>query len=464
MARFDYFVVLAGMRTGSNLLEEELNGLAGLTCHGEVFNPHFVGGPKRDGLFGMGVAERDKDPDKMLSRIASEKGTLSGFRLFQDHDERALSTVLASPRCAKIVLTRNPVDSYVSLKIAKATGQWWLGDATTARRAKARFDADEFHEFLRERRDFYLRVNRALQTSGQTAFHVDYADLTDHSVIAGLGRFLGISGEAGKPKVRAKVQNPQPLSEKVENFDEMAKALSSSDYFDLSRIPNFEPVRGPGVPGFLVADQLKLLFMPLRGCPNDAVADWMAAAQTEPLRSNLKRRDIQHWKRQTPGHHSFTVVAHPLARAHAVFQNRILPVGEGAYEDIRATLINRYDLPLPEGAPGASWSDTDHRRAFEAFLRFLKVNLGGQTSIRIDAEWSSQAGLLQHLAEVMVPDRVFRAEDLGRELSRLAKADFEQPTDDMLASIYSKELESMARSAYARDFMMFGFSQWTGRS
>jgi LPS sulfotransferase NodH len=41
--RFDAFVIFAEMRTGSNHLEESLNGLDDIQCHGELFNPTFIG-------------------------------------------------------------------------------------------------------------------------------------------------------------------------------------------------------------------------------------------------------------------------------------------------------------------------------------------------------------------------------------------------------------------------------------
>ena len=44
--RFTSFIVLAGMRTGSNFLEANLNQFPDLKSYGELFNPHFVGGPK----------------------------------------------------------------------------------------------------------------------------------------------------------------------------------------------------------------------------------------------------------------------------------------------------------------------------------------------------------------------------------------------------------------------------------
>lgn len=464
MARFDYFVILGGMRTGSNLLEEELNTVRGLRCHGEAFNPHFVGYPKKDALLGTGLAERDRDPVRLIRRIAGETDALAGFRLFQDHDDRALAECLADPRAAKIVLTRNPIDSYVSLKIARSTGQWWMGDVTRAKRAKVRFDAAEFEAFLAERRDFYLRIKRALQTSGQTAFHLDYSDLREPGIVAGVIRFLGVNGGVDASAIRAKVQNPEPLSEKVENFDEMQAALAGADYFDLGRIPNFEPVRGPGVPGFMLSEELNLLYMPLRGGPTAAVSDWMQRAASAAPATGLKQGELRRWKRATPGHQSFTVVSHPLARAHSVFLLRIAGTGDEGYPEIRAWLRETYGLPLPEAAPPTDWPDSAHREAFLAFLRFLKVNLGGQTSIRVDADWAGQAGLLQSLAEVMVPDRVLRAETLSAELPQLIGGGgpaFEAAlSDPRLARIYDSEIERAARAAYPRDYMMFGYGAW----
>ena len=122
VSRFDSFVIFAEMRTGSNLLEAALNGIEGITCHGEAFNPHLIGFPDRETVLGVTLADRCADPMPLLARIKAAPG-LNGFRYFHDHDPRVLAPVLADPRCAKIILTRNPLHSYVSLKIARATGQ-----------------------------------------------------------------------------------------------------------------------------------------------------------------------------------------------------------------------------------------------------------------------------------------------------------------------------------------------------
>ena len=58
--RFDRFVMFAGMRTGSNFLEANLNALPGVVCHGEVFNPHFIGKKDRTEYLGIYHRQRDK--------------------------------------------------------------------------------------------------------------------------------------------------------------------------------------------------------------------------------------------------------------------------------------------------------------------------------------------------------------------------------------------------------------------
>ena len=60
------------------------------------------------------------------------------------------------PRCAKIVLTRNPVDSYVSRKIAQATGQWKLTNVKRRKDSTVRFDAEEFEGHLARLQAFQL--------------------------------------------------------------------------------------------------------------------------------------------------------------------------------------------------------------------------------------------------------------------------------------------------------------------
>ena len=138
--RFDAFVMFAEMRTGSNHLEESLNSLPDVICYGEVYNPVFLGQHNRFDLLGYDMDRREADPIGLLDAIMAQSDGLPGLRLFHDHDARVVARVLPDPRIAKIILTRNPLDSYVSRKIASETGQWRLTDARHHKTARIRFD------------------------------------------------------------------------------------------------------------------------------------------------------------------------------------------------------------------------------------------------------------------------------------------------------------------------------------
>src|SRR6056297_142207 len=188
---FDYFVVFAEMRTGSNFLESNLNAFDGIECHGEAFNPHFIGYPNKTDLLGITQAERDEVPERVIGAIKGQSRGIGGFRFFHDHDPRVLGPVLDDPRCAKIILTRNPVDSYVSWKIAQATGQWKLTNVKRRRDSQITFDGVEFEKHVARLQEFQVMLLNRLQTTGQTGFYVAYEDLQDLDVINGLARYLG---------------------------------------------------------------------------------------------------------------------------------------------------------------------------------------------------------------------------------------------------------------------------------
>ncbi|MFO1176461.1 MAG: nodulation protein NodH, partial [Paracoccaceae bacterium] len=233
---FTSFVVLAAMRTGSNFLEESLNRVGGLHCHGEPFNPVFIAYPDRADLFGISQADRDRDPRPLLALLRRQPG-LNGFRYFPDHDPRILDEILQDAQCAKIVLSRNPLDSYISLKIARETGQWRLG-GPGRRTAQVAFDPVEFAAHLEQLDRFQRKVRHALQASGQAAFHIGYDDLGDAAVLAGLVRFLGLSVKVPAPARKTLPQNPEPVVEKLTNPEVMVAALARLDPFRLGDAPD----------------------------------------------------------------------------------------------------------------------------------------------------------------------------------------------------------------------------------
>jgi len=455
--------MFAEMRTGSNFLEANLNALPGVMCHGEVFNPHFIGKKDRMEWLGIDMAAREADPLALVALLRAETEGLAGFRFFHDHDVRVLDVVLMDPTCAKIILTRNPVESYVSWKIAQATGQWKLTNAKRLKTAQARFDAGEFSRHLDAMQAFQMHLLHGLQTTGQTAFYMDYEDIQDLAVLNGLARYLGVDGALAAPDDTLKKQNPEDIADKVENLAEMEAALASLDRFNLSRTPNFEPRRQATIPAFVAGGGA--LFMPVRGGPETAVQAWLAGLPGG-LTADFTQKSLRQRKRSMQPHRSFTVLRHPVARAHAGFCSQILT---GELPEIRATLQRVYKIDLPPPGKGHKQDPAAHRAAFLGFLRFLKLNLSGQTGLRVDAHFASQSAVLQGFAQFQGPDLVLRENRLAEGLMFLA-ADLGvaspavPPNTEFaphnLSSIWDAEIEDAAREAYQRDYTGFGFGPW----
>ncbi len=462
---FDHFVIFAEMRTGSNLLEETLNQVEGLTCHGEAFNTVHLGGPNKTALLGMTKAERDADPLALLARIKAEPG-LNGFRFFHDHDPRILSKVLSDPCCAKIVLTRNPVESYVSLKIARDTGKWRMSDARTRRSAKPAFVREEFEAFLDQRHAFQRRILNALQVSGQTGFYLDYEDVQSVDVLNGLVAFLGVEGEVARISRKLVPQNPEALSDKVGNFAAMEKALGQVDWAALWRVPNFEPRRGPGVPRAVASAGAPLLYLPIPPFGEDGVSGWLAGLGSGGLTQGFTQKTLKDWLRERPGHRSFTVIRHPLLRAHAVFRQILT---DDDFEGLRIGLHEQWQVPMPSGDIEELPPEAE-KAAFLGFLKFLRANLSGQTPVQQNILWSSQASILEGMAQFSSPDLIARADSLEIDLGYLARVvdaalpgagQFEALKADRerLSRICDGTIEAAAHAAYGRDYQLFGYAK-----
>ncbi len=471
--QFDYFVIFAEMRTGSNFLESNLDLFPGLQTYGEAFNPYFMVQPDCEELFGVTVEARNADPLRLIARMKEETEGVPGFRFFHDHDNRVFEAVIDDPRCAKVVLTRNFVDAYVSRKVAWETDQWQLSDVHDVIKKKARFVPQEFAKLYFRITEFQQKVLGRLQRSGQTAFYLDYEDLQDIEVINGLAAFLGESSRIEEFSGKFKKQNPEGHEEKIVNYPDLVKTVNEINFFDIGRTPVFEPRRTPMVPSYVTAAVAPLMFLPIQGGPVDEVLAWLAALDgvgQDALVTGMSQKDMRKWKRTHPGHRGFTVLRHPAARAHAAFCRHFLSDGPETYLEIRRALREHYHVPLPDDlVPGADYDRIAHREAFLAFLKFVKSNLQGQTTIRVDGAWATQGHVIQGFGQVHLPDHLLRESRLALGLEQLCAevgiAPVSPPeaiadTPFTLEDIYDAEIEKAVRAAYQRDYMLFGFDDW----
>lgn len=460
---FSSFVIFAEMRTGSNFLEANLNAIPGVKCHGEAFNPYFIGGEGKQEMLGVTIEQRGADPRSLLQAMKAQTPGLSGFRYFNDHDPRVFDMVADDPSVAKVILTRNHLESYISWKIAMESDQWWLANTKHLKTVRPRFELDEFERRLENLQQFQRRLLHRLQATGQTAFYIDYEDILDIDVLNGLAGFLGVEGRLKALDFRFKKQNPEAIEEKVANPDEMRAGLSRIDFFGLTQTPNFEPRRAASVGQYIASDRVPLLFLPVKSAPEARIRKWLNAMG--PVTTGMDRQTLRRWREAHPGQRSFTVIRHPLARAHAAFADFI---DREWMPELRPYLkrVHKYQLP----PKGAGYTDpAAYREGLLVFLELIKHVLNGRTELKTPPQFASQGAVLQGFAGLQGPDVILRedrleagvaylAAEIGQDLPPLPEPKERSPF--ALRDLYGPDLEAAARSAYGRDYTAYGFSDW----
>ncbi len=460
---FSSFVIFAEMRTGSNFLEANLNAIPGVKCHGEAFNPYFIGGEGKQEMLGVTIEQRGADPRSLLQAMKVQTPGLSGFRYFNDHDPRVFDIVVDDPAVAKVILTRNHLESFISWKIAMESDQWWLANTKHLKTVRPRFELDQFERRLEHLQHFQRRLLHRLQTTGQTAFYIDYEDILDIDVLNGLAGFLGVEGRLKALDFRFKKQNPEAIEDKVSNPAEMREGLKKIDFFALDHTPNFEPRRAGAVAQYLASEVKPLLFLPVKSAPEARIRKWLNAMG--PVTTGMDRQTLRRWREAHPGQRSFTVIRHPLARAHAAFADFI---EREWMPELRPYLKRVHKYQLPGKGKGYA-SAAEYREGLLVFLDMIKHILNGRTELKVPPQLATQGAVLQGFAGVQGPDVILREErlaagvaflaaEIGQELPALPEAGQTMPF--ALQDIYDPDLEAAARGAYWRDYAAYGFADW----
>ena len=463
--RFHSFVVFAEMRTGSNFLESNINAIPGLTCHGELYNPYFMGGENKTELLGMTLNDRNADPARMLRVMREQTDGLPGFRYFHNHDPRVFDLVVDDPGVAKVILTRNQLESYISWKIAKESDQWWLANTKHLKTVRPRFELEEFQARIDALQGFQRGLLNRLQISGQTAYYIDYEDVLDLKVINGLAAFLGVPARLDDLVFRFKKQNPEPLSDKVSNPAEMEADLARLDWFNLAHTPNFEPRRPGSVGSYVASDTVGLLFQPIKSGPEQRIRKWMQSYGG--LQTSFDRQTLRKWRMEHPGQRSFAVLRHPLTRAYAAYCDFL---DKEWMPELRPYLkrVHKFDLP-PKAQKGFA-TEAEHRAGVLVFLELIKHIQAGRTELRTPPQFATQLATVAGFAQVQGPDFLLREDRLDRDLDFLCdQIGIERhPLPAVsevypypLAALYGPDMEKAARDAYGRDYVAYGFGNWT---
>jgi len=239
IASADYFVVLAAMRTGSNLLQSNLNQYRDILCLGELFNRSFVGinipGKSNKPVAGYArddVARRNRDEVAFFDKVYAEtSGKVFGFRMFTGQNDRLLEIILQNKHCRKVLLKRNPLDSFISLQIANKSDRWLSRKPDRLQDVQVRFSMKRFRQYLEQNDRFYSFCEVVLEETGQAAFEIHYDQLKDLDELNRLARFLGSQIQKKKLKEKIFKQTMPGLAQKVVNYDAMIESLQQAGLY-----------------------------------------------------------------------------------------------------------------------------------------------------------------------------------------------------------------------------------------
>jgi len=261
---------MCGPRTGSNMLVSALDSHPRIVCFREIFNFTFpdidyaVQGYRRDDP--DAIALRKRDPAAFLrTRIYAQNPAVVdavGWKFIYEHfwDYPGLIEALQSDKALRIIhlKRRNGLRAFLSYKMALHTGRWQRpkrsrsrlgarlasvarhpGRAAAALLGRAREQVAESDRRImlapRECIEYIqMREKQMAHFEGLFSSHqrldVQYEDLvTDRQgEFARAQAFLGVEQKPLVEKVER--QNPGTLRDLVQNYDELASAITSASY------------------------------------------------------------------------------------------------------------------------------------------------------------------------------------------------------------------------------------------
>ena len=227
---YSKFIIVSHARSGSNLLLNSLNSHPNLVAEHEVFAAH--------------NRQIGENFDPILNNLFSEKPEnckAVGCKIFYYHlNQDEWQQLGKIPNLKVIHLQReNSLKMVVSMKVAFKTSQWGMTDESE------RIDASQKqvyldYDFLRNKFEDIKSWQDKIQQlfPSEEIANVFYQDLvTRHeATIESLFSFLGLPAIAvEKVKIKHKKQNPEPLSQLIQNYDELKTKFANTpwaSYFD----------------------------------------------------------------------------------------------------------------------------------------------------------------------------------------------------------------------------------------
>lgn len=215
------FAIIASARTGSNYVYEGLNTLSNVRMYHEIFAPHY-----------RTAATTYRSRLSVLDNRHSPGIDSLGLKIFYRHlSEKEWSEMHEQADFLYLHLTReNRLRTIVSLELALSTDRWT---------AKRRLQDNEKPKVWLDTGELMCRLNKMAvreerfrqMFSDRSVLEVCYERLTANPIdeFARISNFLSLE-KIDPSRILLRKQNPQPLDELIENYDEVAILLGETEY------------------------------------------------------------------------------------------------------------------------------------------------------------------------------------------------------------------------------------------
>lgn len=227
---YSKFIIVSHARSGSNLLLNSLNSHPNIIAEHEIFAAH-----------NRQIGENFHPILNNLFGERPETAKAVGCKIFYYHLNRdEWQQISQIPGLKVIHLKRkNRLKMIVSMKVAFKTSQWGITDESE------RIDATQKQVYLDY--DFLCNKFEDIESSEKTTeklfkpaqiANVCYQDLVNQheNTLSSLFDFLDLPAFAvSTEKIEHKKQNPEPLSQLIQNYDELKAKFANTpwaSYFD----------------------------------------------------------------------------------------------------------------------------------------------------------------------------------------------------------------------------------------
>ncbi|MDJ0615768.1 MAG: hypothetical protein QNJ63_03305 [Calothrix sp. MO_192.B10] len=220
-------IILCAPRTGSTLISSYLDSLNEFNSYGEILNPEQY----------PFIEKLNRLPFKKALSLLKIKFILAdknaSVKLIFSQCERLGVNVndleKKFPSVKFLIIYRSClIDSYISYQRAKRTNEWFRTKDTNSQQLSFRIDKDDFLNYCRSTKKLYYRCNsESLLNRSMVVEYQRLATEPQKLFQEEICPFLDITYTPVKSPLRKQIVTP--LSELIENFDEISELINSPD-------------------------------------------------------------------------------------------------------------------------------------------------------------------------------------------------------------------------------------------